>query len=241
MDSDYSAALVSSTKSPFEQFLLGAPADTVDKFFSRWPIDLIFRLRQLNSSIFLAVEAYVGRVWKVKRIASRWFLNSDSFFTVLDKCDGVVSGSVALQFLSGDDFEPGDLDIYVPPHGILRMGRWLKTQGYKYHHSERQHPLFDVAALSYSSRLIFNNEASQPHSFTIFDFYRPPRRYPGNRITFASRVQVIVTRDHPVHFLVCRFHSSKSKNLVASSLRAEMCYSWSNELLYWDVHCLSVP
>ncbi|KAI9070066.1 hypothetical protein FKP32DRAFT_1670750 [Trametes sanguinea] len=48
--------------STFELFLLSAHAHTIDAFFATWSPDLVLRLRQLSSSMRLAVEAYSTRI-----------------------------------------------------------------------------------------------------------------------------------------------------------------------------------
>ena len=206
-----STCTVTPLKSSFEQFLLGAPSCVVDEFFEVWPAHLILRLRQLNSTCFHAVESYVCRVWTVRRVTSRWFERTKTFLALLEKCDGIVSGSAALQLLGRDTFDAGDLDILVPPHGLLRMGRWLKSQGYRYQPSGGKHPLFDAAALSCSS--LVTSDRGSPYwehcqgSFTTFNFYRPGPKCLGDTSPLLH-VQIIVTRDDPVTFLVNNFHSS---------------------------------
>ncbi|KAI0713863.1 hypothetical protein C8Q76DRAFT_693648 [Earliella scabrosa] len=85
--------------SPFEHFLLSSPASVIDNFFARWPVDLIFRIRCLSVLIFLSVESYRTRVWNPTTVLQRYFSNVPRFLHVLDLCDGIVSGSQALQLL----------------------------------------------------------------------------------------------------------------------------------------------
>ena len=203
-----------TAKSAFELFLLGSSEDVVDAFFKRWPPDVILRLRCLNSSIYLAVEAYIMRAWSINDALSPWFFEPQKFLRTLEQCDGIVSGSAALLFLGRDNFVPSDLDIYVPLHGLLAMGRYLKAESFRYQSTGGVHPLFDVAALSLSSAMERHpSRLSRRRGFptsliATFNFYRPDSGFPvpGRE---GTHVQVSVTCQDPVNFVIESFHSSE--------------------------------
>ncbi|KAI9062917.1 hypothetical protein FKP32DRAFT_1548829, partial [Trametes sanguinea] len=203
--------------STFELFLLSAHAHTIDAFFATWSPDLVLRLRQLSSSMRLAVEAYSTRCWDIDAFFGRWFVYSSRFLQVLDECGGIVSGSEAQQFFGRQSFRGRDLDIYVPLHGLLPMGRWLKDQGYKYHATADKHPLFDVAAMMASSHVGVGTPSAQwqPKSppFSTFNFARN-RHDTLPEWMNGLHVQLIVVSGSPIDFIVTNFHSTGVMNYI---------------------------
>lgn len=205
-------------KSSFELFLLGSPHHVVDTFFRSWSPDLILRLKPLNSSMYFAVEAYMFRAWSIHEALSPWFFEPEKFLRTLHECDGIVSGSAALLFLGREGFTPSDLDIYVPLHGLLNMGRFLKAESFRYQATGPMHPLFDVAALSLSSAMgkYVSGPSQRRRSpiapFTTFNFYRPGSGLPleGRE---GTHVQVSVTYQDPIMFMIETFHSSERSRM----------------------------
>ncbi len=209
-------SLPAVAKTPFERFLLGSSEAAVDGFLRSWPPDLIFRLRALNSSFFFAIEAYVTRAWSVESALRPWLWNSEGFMRVLEWCGGVISGSVAVQFLGRQAFAPRNLDVYVPLRGLLRLGRYLQEVHYVYEPTEDMHQFFDVAALTLSSVLEARaalqpgHPASVPTPVATFNFCRPKRFSWRLEDSLASHVQVVVTAElDPVQFILTSFHSSE--------------------------------
>lgn len=234
--------------SPFERFLLGAPEGAVDNFFSPWSPDLIMRLRSVNSNVFMGIEAYVSRAWSVDHSFDRWFFHVGSFLRTLEACDAVVSGSEAQQHLARHEFRGNDLDIFVPYHGLLRMGRWLKQQGFLYQASGGKHLLFDAAAIMLASAAgrdftgypgaRFKNTVE----FSTFNFVRP--HTPALKVLAmdGAHVQLIAVCGDPVSFLVNNFHSSEF--LVSSmplEYHADQNFSGCHELYHRHTRCLAVP
>ena len=199
-------------KSHFELFLLGSPEAVVDAFFKCWSPDLILRLRRLSSSAYLAVEAYILRAWSIHDTLTPWFFEPQKFLKILDRCEGIVSGSAALLFLGREEFTPSDLDVYVPLHGLLQMGRFLKGESFRYQATGGMHPLFDVAAIGLSSAMERDRSSCRRRSATspaaTFNFYRPASGL-SVRGKEGTHVQVSVTYQDPVMFIIESFHSSK--------------------------------
>lgn len=235
-------------KSALELFLLGSPEDVVDSFFECWTPDLIIRLRCLSSSMFLAVEAYIMRAWSIQNALSPWFFEPEKFLKTLEQCDGIISGSAALLFLGRGDFNPSDLDIYVPLHGLLNMGRYLKRESFRYQATGNMHPLFDVAAISLSSVLgtqsygSSQRRRSRTSLLATFNFYRPGSGLPlqGRE---GTHVQVSVTIEDPVMFMIESFHSSTClAHAYANSEAAdEKVFSRCYELYHLDLCSVAVP
>ncbi|KAH9848480.1 hypothetical protein C2E23DRAFT_739592 [Lenzites betulinus] len=207
---------------PFERFLLSAPDDVVDRFFSGWSADLILCLRCLNSSIFMGVEAYCARAWSIERSFDRWFFNVANFLEILEASGGIVSGSEAQQHLARHEFRGTDLDIYLPYHGLLGMGRWLKQQGFLYQPSAGKHILFDAAAIMYASAASMEVRArgktgsNGSHPYSTFNFIRPEKDAFKLLGMDGALVQLIVVRGNPVDFLVENFHSTGVMNYINS-------------------------
>lgn len=181
------------------------------------------RLRQLSSSMLLAVEAYCSRHWDLESFLTHWFTEPTAFLNKLSECDGIVSGSEAQQFFGRCEFRGHDLDVYVPFHGLLGMGRWLREEGFVFQSSADKHPLFDVAALMFTSHV---GRASvglrpmfpgKPLAFGAFNFVRP--RHWRNTRPFTppgGHVQIIAVPENPVNFIINSFHSSESYMLSAA-------------------------
>ncbi|KAI9057282.1 hypothetical protein FKP32DRAFT_1584103 [Trametes sanguinea] len=212
---------------PFERFLLGAPNPIVDKFFSHWSPDLIMRLRCLNSTFYLSVEAYIERAWSIEHSFDRWFLHPYSFLRALDQCGAIVSGSEAQQHLARHEYRGRDLDIYVPCHGLLKMGRWLKQQGFLYQASAGKHVLFDAAAVMFSSAIGHDVgirhgvDSERPLFYATFNFCRPRCDTSASGLD-GVHVQLIAVRGDPVQFLVENFHSTAVMNYVTGQYAASL-------------------
>ncbi|KAH9854466.1 hypothetical protein C2E23DRAFT_726294 [Lenzites betulinus] len=219
---------VFDTTSPFERFLLGAPDDVIDKFFSPWSPDLIIRLRSLNSNVFLGVEAYIARAWDVEKSFDRWFFHVNSFLRTLESCGAIVSGSEAQQHFGRHEYRGSDLDIYVPFHGLLRMGRWLKQEGYLYQASGGKHVFFDAAAIMVASAAgqDFTSHSSSSSkasgTYTTFNFVRPQDDTLKLLRMDGSHVQLIAVRQDPVQFIIEHFHSTGVMNYIAGTFAASL-------------------
>lgn len=199
-------------KTPFERFLMGQRPEEVDQLFMRLPVNLIFRLRCLNSTFFLAVEAYCARTWDVHKVLDRWFYRPRSFLDTLDKCEGIVTGSQALRFLDRHGtYVPRDLDIYVPLHGLLPMGRWLKSEGFFYQESAGKHALFDAAAVMCTAGMTSTTMAPshRARTFATFNFFRTADDTLDFLDMSGRRVQLVAIKGSPVEFMINNFHSSE--------------------------------
>ncbi|KAL7281164.1 hypothetical protein ACG7TL_004472 [Trametes sanguinea] len=209
----------SSRLSAIELFLLGSEASIVETFFAHWTPDVIFRLRQLSSSMRLATEAYCARRWDVNAFLGRWFHFVPTFLKVLDDCGGVVSGSEAQQFFDRESYRGRDLDVYVPLHGLLRMGRWIKEQGFLYHATADRHPLFDVAAVMFTSYVgvgaisLPSQFPTKPSTFAAFNFARPLHHSMPEWLK-GMHIQLIAVPCNPVEFIVNNFHSTGVMNYM---------------------------
>ncbi|KAI0324873.1 hypothetical protein GY45DRAFT_1375209 [Cubamyces sp. BRFM 1775] len=207
--------------SVFEVFLLGSDKAIIDAFFALWTPDLVQKLRVLSSSTLMAIEAYASRSWDVEVFLSRWFPHPPSFLRTLDQCDAVISGSEAQQFFGRCEFRGRDLDIYVPFHGLLDMGNWLRSDGFVFQATADKHPLFDVAALLFMSYVgpaaagVKPVYPSKTLPFGTFNFVRPV--LPGASPTLVGRhVQLIAVPDDPVTFIISSFHSTGVMNYLSA-------------------------
>lgn len=215
--------------SVFERFLITSSDNVVDAFFDRWPVDLIFRLRVLNTSIFCVMEAYRVRTWKPTSVLSPFFADVRSFLLMLDKCDGVVSGSQVVRLLQRRAFPDtgSDLDIFLPRHGLLEMGRWLKRHGYTYRSTGHKHTLFDVEAIRSASVAIGVNAdgtdaypcSQEASHFATYHFNRQVvvRTSSSYRVE-NYLVQLVVVEPGPVPYIISNFHSSAFETIFVSRI-----------------------
>ena len=232
---------------PFERFLLTASNDALDAFLNRWPPNLIFRLRSVNSTAFFVVESYCARIWHPSRVLYRFTKDVRGFLHTRVQCDGVVSGSQAVQLMSRSLYPTfqSDLDVFLPPHGVMQMGRWLKRHGYVYQASGRKHTLFDVEVIRSATGL----SALEPQSpyvdpasreCTSFTTYHFTRAEGSKTVPQYQLIQLVVVQD-PVQYILNNFHSSKhflsTHDNVFSNNNTS---SGSHELFYRHLRCFFV-
>ena len=216
-DARFKRGLAHSLMSPFELLLLAQHPETIDNICLHWTPEVLLKIRRLSSAMFYAIEAYFCRRMDIIHHMRRWFPNVPRFLHHLSVCDGLVSGSEALAFLDRR-FHGQNLDIYLPIHGVLPMGRFLKTCGYIYQAESNTHLMFDASAVMFSSRHALRGSIADGsgakhgkkynsgYSFTTFDFVRPlPFGLP---FTHGSHVKLIGVACNPMEFIVNNFHSS---------------------------------
>lgn len=212
-----------TTLSPLELFILSADESSIDAFLSYMPADFIFTIRLLNKSMFYAVEAYKMRHWDIERFLARWFPNPALFLSVLHQSDGIISGSEAMQFFRTGKrtFRGNDLDIYVPYHGLLTMGRFVRRSGFIY--QPAAYPFFDAAVLMFTA---MNNDStvrarcgsppSTPNKPKTFDFSCPASQHFGP--LRGGKLQIIGVPGNPIEWIINNFHSSEFGSLEMSVL-----------------------
>lgn len=193
-----------------ELYLLGSPEEYIDDFLARISPDIILNMRCLSSSMLYAIEAYMHRQWNIVNTMGRWFRNVRTFLKTLKRCDGIVSGSEAMRFFGRHEFVDSTLDLYVPIHGLLPMGRFLRKQGYKFQAHSGQHPFFDAAVIAHSA-FVSNRESQKPDDFnplvTLYNFVLPLDHATSRR---SLRVQLVSVLSDPVEFLISNSSTSES-------------------------------
>ena len=195
----------------------------LDEFFHPWAPHDIIKLRRLSSAVFYAIESYIAYAWDVERVIGRWFFDTRAFRKALDAANGVISGSEALSFFSRTEFRGNDLDLYVPLHGLIPLGRYLDRVGYDYQPSACMDPCFDTAALTFAACIAPSHESSTPartlgsstpgagtlesYAFSPFNFVHSTTDWQG-QVLSTMRVQLIGVRGDPVEHIINSFHSS---------------------------------
>ena len=178
----------------------------------------VLRLRPLNSTVFYAVEHYRSRTWNPARILQNFFPDHIRFLHHLESCGGVVGGIHALRLLQREIFPPNQdaLDVFIPFHGLLVLGRWLKEHGYVYQRQGHSHPLFDVEVFRMATQLACKStDSDSQFSSDLFSFatYRFIRIKDENGLRISEgdseRVQLVVVSGDPVEFILKSFHSSE--------------------------------
>ncbi|KAI0683362.1 hypothetical protein C8T65DRAFT_595192, partial [Cerioporus squamosus] len=211
--------------SVLEEYLLGAPEESVDRVLEHMDPATIMRLRCLSSSLLRAVDAYATRKWNIVDSLGRWFWNIRAFLRMLDACDAIVSSSQAQQYFGRQQYSASDLDIFIPLHGLLPMGRFLRRQNYLYQPKDKVHPFFDAAALSYTSFVGHRSSSdsssassSQEHgyAFRAFNFVMPADVF-DNKKNPGKRIQLIAVRGNPVEYIINNFHSTAVMNYLTGN------------------------
>ncbi|KAI0735613.1 hypothetical protein C8Q76DRAFT_792151 [Earliella scabrosa] len=204
---------------------MSAPNSALDNFFSVWPIDSIIVICTLSMSVFLAVEAYRVRIWNPVQVLYPFFPNIPHFLSTLDACDGIVSGLQALQLLHRTRYPAADsdLNIFLPCHGLLRMGRWIKRHGYTYQPSGRKHVFFDVDTFRLASGIAnlknrrigasgTSTAVEDAPAFAVYHFIRTLLPKKDGAPALTTRVQLVVTRDNPVEYVINNFRLTGNMN-----------------------------
>ncbi len=204
------------TLSFFELYLLGSQPESIDAFFAGLTPDLIMKLRPLSSSMLCAVDAYVARKWCAAASLGRWVMQPSQFLQVLDRCNGIISGSAAQRFFAREVVACGEMDVYVPLHGILPVGRMLQRDGYAFQPTEDSHPLFEAAALSHTV-YVGKDEPWKPALACARSSYAPPKMFhfvlPRERRTYKlngdRRIRIVGVMGDPVEYIVNNLPSSE--------------------------------
>ncbi|PIL26209.1 hypothetical protein GSI_11964 [Ganoderma sinense ZZ0214-1] len=225
--------LTKTLLSPFELLLLTPRPEAIDDICFCWTPEVLLKIRQLSSAAFYAIEAYFCRQMNIHHHMRRWVPNVQEFFHQLTLCDGLISGSEALSFLDRRRFIGHDLDIYLPPHGVLAMGRFLKSCGYVYQAPSGTHLMFDAAAMLLTSRNSLNgrkpgaSSAKRPthkqrktqqrpgYVVPTFDFVRPMP--PGLSYSYGTHVQLMAVPCDPMEFIINNFHSTGVMNVLTAT------------------------
>ncbi|KAF8701058.1 hypothetical protein AX14_000591 [Amanita brunnescens Koide BX004] len=125
-----------------------------------------------------------------------------AFRTLLQTTGGIISGSVALQYLDRRTFQPADLDIYIVQDKWTEVIEWLLCHGL-------------VSVNAEDSELEGSEEVDVAEGYTgwsdiesVVDF--------NNKQT-ARTVQVISTKRNPV-YAVLQFHSSCVMNFLTHDM-----------------------
>lgn len=208
--------------SPIEYFVLTSTAKLVEELFSHLPPNAIFQLRLVNSSFFYAVESYRVRVWRPARILKRFFSDVPQFLRQLELYDGIVSGAHVLHFLrrTTNTRDDADLEVIIPSHGLLKLGRWLMKQGYVFRYGANQHHFFEVEAFRLATRTLHPDQvdysiatAVQTAAFTCFEVFRFVRSTDETghliRAVYPLSLHLVVVLGDPVNFIVNNYHSSE--------------------------------
>lgn len=142
-------------------------------------------------------------MWDPNVYFSRWFTRPLAFRRLLGQCNAVVSGSQALQFFERTEYVDSDLDIFLPPAGVLRMSEWLEDMGYGLPVEEDGYEfhsrLADASTDCLKPSFLPNNMRA------VFTFRS---HSPLGGIARPRRVQLIVVDIDPVEFITFDFHSS---------------------------------
>ncbi|KAJ7197891.1 hypothetical protein C8J57DRAFT_1487630 [Mycena rebaudengoi] len=182
---DTRLAFSMSHLSYLEKTLLSVKDSLLVYVLSFWNPDDILVSATLSTVLQGVVRYYQSLVWDIDKHLQHWFRDgSKSFRSVLGVCGAAVSGSQILQFFDRTKYLDSDLDIFLRVAGLLRMGEWLVTQGYRHTSSSENYDALNEEVLHLS------------------------RYVASPTVIFIQKVQLVAVDMDPVHHILFDFHST---------------------------------
>lgn len=118
-------------RTPFERAF--HCADVYDKINSRITPGTAVKLAQTCHAARDARTCFNRRAFNINRHLGRFFNDPVAFRSLQAQTGTLVSGSSALQFFDREIYEGSDLDVYLHPGHLERVGGWLmEEEGYTY-------------------------------------------------------------------------------------------------------------
>ncbi|KAI9058881.1 hypothetical protein FKP32DRAFT_1680214 [Trametes sanguinea] len=219
--------------SNLEFFLVMADLDLIDRLFGFLGPDDIARLRRLNRRVYWSIESYSRRAWDIDHFLMKWFDRSVlvQFFDQLERCNAVISGSAALQFLSRKSPYPtSDLDIFLPMENASQFGKWLQEDaGYIFKPRSLGmsiHFDYEIWSMPLRYHLLpgesgMQSELSFGGKFDVFDFYKPAQGDAHHGAAERPHVQLIVVVGDPFKHILS-FHSTVVMNVITARYAASL-------------------
>ena len=107
--------------------------DVYDRINSMIPPCGSIMLSQTCHAANNARASLTGHAFNINHYLRHFFQNPLEFGTIQAETGTIISGSSALQFFDREIFEDSDLDLYLHPGHLERIGAWLmKSKGYIY-------------------------------------------------------------------------------------------------------------
>ena len=99
--------------------------------FQSLPIKELLLIARTCSALRLLVKAYWPLAFNLARLLLPFLLpeHVPGFRSMLKTVGGIVSGSIALQFLDRTSYECSDLDIYIPFENASVADDWISKHG----------------------------------------------------------------------------------------------------------------
>lgn len=179
------------------------------------PLTSVLSFEAASRNTYYVVQAYRSQVWDLDHYFSRWFSNPITFRHLLKTCNGVVSGSQALQFFDRTQYPESDMDIFLPLDGVKELGFWLQhDMGYRYSESKFRYSYFEntINTIEDSHDGIIQPDHGTPGILSVIELIRHDRQSSGSYI--PRRIQLVVLNTNPTSFIVFKFHSSEFPNPV---------------------------
>ena len=108
-------------------------ADVYDRINSMIPPHSSVMLSWTCHATNNARASFTRCTFNINHHLRRFFQNPLEFRTIQAETGTIISGSSALQFFNREIFEDSDLDLYLHPGHLERIGAWLmKSEGYIY-------------------------------------------------------------------------------------------------------------
>lgn len=213
--------------SSFEIFIQRAAEEGVlDRLIFLQSCGTLLQLR-VNKYTRTVIDYYLADEFDIDRHLSSWFPDPRSFQQQLKECEGIVSRTHLLHYLSQISNEPASFDIYLLLDGIMPMHKALQTAGYTYN-------------LRYRGNCVENFLRTLTQQVRVNTLMWRSNWYATEafKISYTNSsdccMQMIIYRDTPV-FQILNQTNSESFLIVVRTYVAQGHYSRSNE--FYDRRC----
>ncbi|KAL0576760.1 hypothetical protein V5O48_005225 [Marasmius crinis-equi] len=176
--------------------------DCRERFFPSLNVGDMVLLSFANFDCYHAVSDHFSVIHSIHRRLSRFFCREaiDTFCKIQIVTGCLISGSFALQFYTGENYESSDLDLYCNVRSSSLVARFLLYQGYKYNAANNQPSGFDAMLVWVAERRMATRYGeANAQILTVLNFVRTTS-------VVTNQVQLIVTPSSPVE-AIFNFHS----------------------------------
>ena len=192
--------------SPFEQLLYRLSYASLHHTFSHFAPDIVFTLACTSHTVLYIVTEYSKKAWDVNALFKRWFQDPVQFREVMNSTRAIVGGMVALQFFDRGKRDVTVFDIFVRFDGLLGMGRYLISEGYKFQGGRHDDKEWDTVAYTLSGKLRFDVHRRDPNNpfscglIRSFRFIRVCRHRHGG--PFVQTIRLVLLRLDPIKWIL---------------------------------------
>lgn len=192
--------------SDLEYVLTTLSIENAVRMLSFWDISSLIAAQRTSRILSAFVATYRQETWDIDEHFSEWFPDAVGFRQALGASKGIVGGSNILQFFDRSFYPLSDLNIFVPIAGFYTLGSWLNNV-YTYQPPKGGHPIFEHAALHFSSNSdiitsgpVPTQTKHLPEELAIMSFGRIFSR--DGRHTVMQKITMTVVSHNPIWYLL---------------------------------------